>query len=535
MMRLCIFLMTLFCSSAFAEALSARADRHEISLNDTFELTLESAGSTQFGKPDLHALEQDFEILSTRQVNQLNNMSGSATTHSQWLITLKPKRVGVLELPPVRLGELASRPIEITVYESIAAPVTEPIYLEVSLEHTSAYVQAQTLLTVRIYHSVSLYDDSQLSPLELEDFRIERLGEPRTYEQTLNDVLHGVIEVRYALFAQKSGRFSIPAPSFTATPVDRSQGINRPGKPVTVSADPLDLEILPKPDTFPTDQPWLPAKSISLTERFTPELNEITVGDSLTREIILQAEGLPSSALPNLSLSLPSQLKHYPDQAQLTDTAHNAGLRGQRSESEVWVATRSGDIELPPTVLYWWNTQTDQLQELKLSGRTLSIQDEALSAPEPTPIEAPAIVHPTKLWPWQLATVALFITNMLSLGLWWFARKQPAIARNAAQAGPSPRTLLDDVRKACQQQDPALARQALDAWARQYPETLAQMAARFAPLSDALDELNGALYAKTAQLWDGQVLWEAVRSLPPLPPQDGEHQDPSTLPPLYPR
>ena len=80
-------------------------------------------------------------------------------------------------------------------------------------------MQAQVILTLRIYHSVSLYDDSTLSPLQMPEALVERLGEPRTYEKTINGVRHGVIEVRYALFPQKSGELTIPAQLFSATTV----------------------------------------------------------------------------------------------------------------------------------------------------------------------------------------------------------------------------------------------------------------------------------------------------------------------------
>ncbi|NWE73719.1 protein BatD, partial [Pseudomonas gingeri] len=115
----------------------------------------------------------------------------------------------------------------------------------------------------------------------------------------------------------------------------------------------------------------------------------------------------------------------------------------------------------------------------------------------------------------------------------WRARSQPAVHR-AAQTGPSPRTLLDDLKRTCLANDPQATRQALDAWARQQPETLAEMAARFVPLSDALDGLNGALYSETGLHWQGEELWRVIRAIPAAE----RVQDPvgdSGLPPLYPK
>lgn len=139
------------------------------------------------------------------------------------------------------------------------------------------------------------------------------------------------------------------------------------------------------------------------------------------------------------------------------------------------------------------------------------------------------------LWPWQLSSALLSFTTLLGFGLWWHARRQPAILR-AAQAGPSPRTLLDDLKRACLANDTQATRHALDAWARQQPETLAEMAARFVPLSDALDGLNGALYSEIGQQWQGEELWRAVRTLPSRGASaSSATQEANPLPPLYPR
>src|SRR5690606_20220581 len=95
-----------------------------------------------------------------------------------------------------------------------------PLFIDAHLEQDQVYVQQQALLTVRIYHSVSLFDDSSLTAPQVDSARIERLGEPRTFEKLLNGIRHGVIEVRYALYPQQSGELRIPGQVFSATLAD---------------------------------------------------------------------------------------------------------------------------------------------------------------------------------------------------------------------------------------------------------------------------------------------------------------------------
>ena len=399
------------------------------------------------------------------------------------------------------------------------------------------------MLTLRIYHSVSLYDDSSLTPLQIPDARIEQLGESRTYEKLINGVRHGVIEWRYAIYPQHSGELTIPAQVFTATLVDAQPNQNqgqvpqgaKPGKLMRVSSAQMLLQVKPQPDTWPADVPWLPARSLSLSESWSPEPDHSQVGDSLTRSLTLKAEGLSSGQLPPLPATTINGLRRYPDQAQLSNQNTERGLIGTREEREALVPTHSGSFDLPAVEVVWWNTHEEHMERSTLPARTLQVANNPGMAVD-TPVSSAANNAPPQpplLWAWKLSTLILACTTLLGFALWWRARSQPAVHR-AAQTGPSPRTLLDDLKRTCLANDPQATRQALDAWARQQPETLADMAARFVTLSDALDGLNGALYSESGQYWQGEELWRAIRAIPVAERVQDPVSD-SSLPPLYPK
>ncbi|MES2817645.1 MAG: BatD family protein [Pseudomonadota bacterium] len=536
-------LLWLLATAAGASGFSASVDRPRLSLSETVELTLESEDGTQFGKPDLSPLAPLFEVLGTRQVNRLTTLDGRAQATTRWIVTLRPKQSGFVVIPPLRLGDVDSQPITLQVQEASAnAEALAPIFIDASLDQESVYVQAQTVLTLRIFHSVSLYDDSSLTPLQMPEARIEQLGEPRTYEKLINGVRHGVIELRYAIFPQQSGELRIPAQVFSATPVVRGQPDEfqpfgpRPGQLTRVESPQIPLTVKAKPPSYPADAPWLPASALSLTETWNPEPDKVQVGDSLTRSLMLKVDGLSSAQLPSLPATQVPGLRRYPDKPQLANQSGERGLVGSREEREALVPNRSGPLELPAVEVVWWNTQTDRLERSSLPTRRLEVIDNPALIETPTLGTAAAQpqAEAATLWPWQLSSALLACTTLLGFALWWRARQQPAVLR-ATQSGPSPRTLLDDLKRACLANDSQGTRQALDAWARQQPETLADMAARFAPLSEALDGLNGALYSETGQSWQGKDLWLAIRTLPVTEAAQESAQEPSPLPPLYPR
>ncbi len=531
-------LVALLATQAHAAVLTASVDRARLAVGETLVLTLETTDVTQFGKPDLSALDSAFEVRDTRQVNQLRTLGADSQATTRWLITLAPRQAGDVVIPALQIGDLHSDPISVQVQASQApdANTEAPVSIEASLDATSVYVQAQALLTVRVYHSVSLYDDSSMTPLQIADARIEPVGETRTYEKLINGVRHGVIESRYAIYPQHSGSLQVPALTFSATEVDPApsgQDANtpHPGKMIHVTSTALDLTVKPKPATYPVDAPWLPARSLTLSEAWTPEPDHVQVGDSLTRAFSLKAEGLSAAQLPPLPGTDNVALRRYPDQAQLSNQNNERGLIGVREEREALVPARDGAIEVPSIDVVWWNTVEDHLDHSSLPARTLQVaQNPALTVDTP----AAGSTEQAPLWPWQLSTLVLALTTLAGFVLWWRARSQPAVAR-VAQSGPSPRTLLDDLKRACLANDPQATRQALDAWARQQPETLADMAARFVPLSDALDGLNGALYSEAGQHWQGQELWRAIGTIPASEAVQAPISDNGALPPLYPK
>lgn len=543
----CTFLLCLLAFTAQAgENFTASVDRSQIDSGEMVELTLESDDTTLFGKPDLSPLNELFDVYGTRQVNRLTSVDGASHATTRWIVTISPKHSGYVVIPPISLGDKTTEPITLHVLEASASNQKgkmAPVFIDASVDKESVYVQAQAILTLRIYHSVSLYDDSSLTPLEIADARVEPLGKPRTYEKQINGVRHGVIELRYAIFPQKSGTLNIPAQTFTATTVGRANPNDfnpfgpRPGKVARVKSSVIPLTVKAKPASYPSDAPWLPASALSLAESWSPEPDKAKVGDSLTRTLMLKAEGLSSAQLPALPQTQSKGLKRYPDKPQLSNETSEQGIIGSREEREALVANQAGKVELAPVEVVWWNTDKDQLERTSVPGHTLEIAANSEISTDPVPAAAlPATTQTGQaVWPWQLACFILSLTTLIGFALWWYARHQPAITR-VTPTGPSPRTLLDDIKRACLANDTQASRAALDAWARQQPETLAEMAARYEPLSDELHSLNGALYSETAQHWQGEALWQAVRSLPPLAPDEvANNADTSALPALYPR
>lgn len=87
-----LLLLALSAGHAQAASLVASVDRSRLNSGETVELTVESSDVTQFGKPDLSPLDEQFEVSGTRQLNQLTT----------WAATTTPPRAGSSPCCPSR-------------------------------------------------------------------------------------------------------------------------------------------------------------------------------------------------------------------------------------------------------------------------------------------------------------------------------------------------------------------------------------------------------------------------------------------------
>lgn len=541
----CLTCLLLLCMPlAQAASFTASVDRMQLNAGESVQLILESDDTTQFLTPDLSPLKPFFELLSSRQVNRLSTATGVERPVTQWLLTLLPKQTGFVIIPPLSLGDLQSTPINLYIKDVTEQNIgqLEPVYIDTQLDRDWVYIQAQVILTLRIYHAIPLFSDGNLTPLLLDNARVEQLDKPRTFERHINGVRHGVIEVSYAIFPQQSGLINIPPQTFSATlaghdPHSLTPFTAQPGQRIEVKSARIPLQVKDIPNDYPADAVWLPAQDISLTQNWTPSLDTpINIGTAVTRLLKLQAQGLPSSLLPDITPPASPDYKAYLDQPVFSHQDTELGLTSRREQRQAFVFQTPGQQSLAAIKLPWWNTITDQLEYAELAEQKLHIQTAMFNQVSPAlmpshsqPAAPVALIQ--QLIFWQTLSALLALLSLAGFILWWRARHQPAVIA-ASSSGPTPRSLQDDLKRACLSNDANNTRLALDAWARQYPETLADMAARDSTLSAALDALNSALYSENYSDWQGQALWQAIGNLSFNP--QAQSSDDEQLPPLYP-
>lgn len=551
-------------------AVSARLEPNPVNPGEAVQLILQHDGET--GKqPDLTPLKQDFDVLGRSTGSSIQIVNGRMSAQTEIALTLMPKRGGTLPVPALQWDGQSSPALTLTVSGNANAAGTPPgtaagagsthVFLTTTLDQKQPYIQAATTLTVRLYTDEPLYQASlELQPSN--DVLVQQLGQDSQTSAVHDGRTYRVIERKYLLFPQRSGRIRLDGPVLNAE-VQDARGGNDPfganaffgnvfgrnpfggmmnaTRPLRVRADPLVFDVRPRPASG-TGHDWLPAQKVTLTETWQPDNGPLRVGDPITRHLHLSALGLTASQLPDLSvlMPLPDGLRAYPDQAKLNTGVQGDGVVGTRDQDIALIASRSGRYQIPALHLHWWDTTRNLQREVELPARTLMVLPgsggvAAATAPPGQPGGTPLLpaepsgsaIHPAPApesgrWRWlSLGLGALWLGTAAA---WWFSRRrgrgraldtpgattpaQPVAAADARQA----------FRQACRVDDPHAARRHLLEWARAAwphdpPLGLQALADRLddARLQTLLKQLDRACYAGGA--WEGALLAAELKTL----------------------
>lgn len=545
----CLFLVAV--QAATAATVTTTVERERVPPGEPVVVTY--TVDEEIPEPDFSPLEKDFEILHRGHSRNITLSSSEARVETTWTLVLSPRRDGELTLPPIRLGDALSEARVV----SVAGPAAgsngdegaEDLFLEVEVDEPSPYVQEQVLYTVRVFHAVGI-ENATLSTPQVSggDAVIERIADDRRYQATRGDRRYAVTERWFAIFPQSSG-------ALTIDPVRLSASVRLPAagggttrlwnqrltRSVQVESDARTLAVSSPPADGPS--PWLPARHMALEEDW-PDRESIEVGTPITRRIILRADGLMASQLPELELPLSGAARSYPERPRRETEGGARGMNARLEQTMAVIPTQAGTLTLPAVELEWWNTVTDRRETLRLPARTLEIT----GAPAPVPSgnapvgSVPAGAEPRSRVAWWLS-LGLGLAWLATAVSWWLDRRRAAAGRPVKCEGNDDRASRRRVEKrlyrACRAGDPPAARDALLAWGRvirpdRPPCSLGALGRITGdPVAGEIAALQRALYAPDAGEWCGEGLYRAAASYRPAP--DRRRPDSYTLKPLYER
>ena len=387
-------LLLLAVSTLSWAALTATVDRSVIDSNETLQLVIRYDGQVMTGQPDFSPLENDFEILSNNRQQQYSWVNGQSESYTDWTMVLMPKRTGLVLIPSLNFKKNVSNAVEIRVRSASAAAAgagKQPIYTETLVDKESVYIQEQLVLTHRLYTSVQLSDLS-LSDLNVPDVILQKIGDNQ-YQKTINGRNYLIVEIKYALFPQVAGKLVIPALRFGAYESNgRSQfgGFTNRGTRIFRSTESKIVDVNARPAHIAADQ-WMPSSEVQLAEQWSTDLNNLTVGEPVTRAIAISAAGLTGAQITPIQIIESDDYKIYPDQPQLQEQAKSSTIVGTRTETLAMVPGRAGEITFPAINVRWWDTVNQRMQTASLAAKTVQVRPGTALAISPATVQPQAM------------------------------------------------------------------------------------------------------------------------------------------------
>jgi len=372
-----LILSTVAISTLSWAELTSKVNRTVLDSNETLQLRVRLDAQAFTSEPDFTPLQTDFEILSNSRQQQYSSVNGKAVSYTDWNLILLPKRTGIILIPSLKYKREISNAVEVTVRAATtsgsAASGKQPIYTETLVDKSAVYIQEQIILTHRLYTSVQLRDYS-LSELDIPGAIVQRLGDSQ-FQKVINGRNYLVLEVRYAIFPQSSGKLDIPPLRFGAyETASRSQfgSFSSRGNRVFRDTDAKRIDIMARPAHMPANE-WMPSSKVELSEQWSGDLDSLIVGEPITRTIRINAQGLTGAQILPLPIIESPNYKVYPDQPQLEEQAIGDGVLGTRTESLALVPNRAGELVIPAIEMRWWDTKNQRMQTASLPATKVQV------------------------------------------------------------------------------------------------------------------------------------------------------------------
>jgi len=378
---LLILVISIWSTASNAE-LSTRLSRSSIDELESVQLTIRANGTRSVEELDLSELEKNFQVLNTNTSSQYQYINGNEQSWVDYQITLKPRIAGTLTIPSLTIGNESSLPLTLKVRpisQSLRDEINQLVFFEVETSKESVYVQEQLLFTRRLVYSngVQLYNEIP-GPPKIANALVLILGETRSGTTERNGKKYGVVEQRFAIFPEMSGKLEIPAIDITASVrlIERGR-VSRKG--VRVSTTDLLVNVMPVPEVYPEEAPWLPAQAIILTQTLEPGVSKANVGDTLQRRIQVRIDGNTGSILPSLNAQPSESLfSIYPTAPSIKDDTSGDSVIGFRTESSSIVPLRPGQLSLGETSITWWDTVSNEVRTSVLADSRISAAGSAI-------------------------------------------------------------------------------------------------------------------------------------------------------------
>lgn len=376
------FALLLACVFASAQAIAQNTEtgirlstnEQSVFIGDSIVIDVETVGLLE--PVDTRVLSVDADLIRETAGTRIAVVDGRVVDVRTRRMEFLPRSEGVAHFGPLvgnaATGEVRSNRLSVSVLPPADVewvPDDNDVSINVRVSTDAPWVRQEVTLDIELRHRYAVADETIELP-DFDGFDVLPVFESR---RTIDDDADPsetplrLVAWRYLLWPQRSGALQLEALSWTGTLV-RSRTSRAE---IDLSSRPVNLQVRPAA-TDNTDW-WLPARAMKLNDDWSADPRELTAGESIERTLILEAEGVLASQLPNVeplasrsmsSVSLGNTRQQQLIGDRVVATAEYRFRLTARSPVPVFLDT----VRVP-----WWDTTQDQEAEVIVPARRVNI------------------------------------------------------------------------------------------------------------------------------------------------------------------
>jgi hypothetical protein len=256
-------------------------------------------------------------------------------------------KLGTLLIALISTATLAAEPqlrVQASLQPSEPAMVGSLVELQLDVLTDTWFTRAPTLPDLKLPGALVMPPD----------------GHAEHINQTLDGQSFNGMRYSFLITPNEAQGFDIPALTIRATPGQASAELSAQSQPLHFVAA--------QPPGFKPGEPMLVAQGLRFTQKILNSTTPLKIGDSITRELTLQADSALAMSLPTPPLGDVRGLSRYAKSPQVKNLDDGRGNfnGGQRIDTVTYRIDAEGHYSLPPIEMKWWDASARETRTAKV-------------------------------------------------------------------------------------------------------------------------------------------------------------------------
>lgn len=144
------------------------------------------------------------------------------------------------------------------------------------------------------------------------------------------------------------------------------------GKKKRIKTQAKNIKVKPVPPGFDKSN-WLVADGLTVQDQWSSNLQQLKVGDVLTRTIRVNVDGTVSELIPPITWDSISNVSLYPTRSTVDNQKSKTSINAYRQESMRFLLEDTGKIEFPEMVMRWYNPTQKKMYKRTLKAVSVNV------------------------------------------------------------------------------------------------------------------------------------------------------------------